>query len=566
MARFTRLRDLSIRGKLIVAFSTLMLLFIALGGAALQRFDAMEASARELSTNYALAIGYLGDMRQAVMAHRAAMLRTLVVRDTSADAAVQFDASLKKIDDRLAQAEAKYAPTVDSPEEKQLYQEYRTNWDKFLAGNAPFRGLVLAGKYDEATATVRQFATVGADVDAALQKDAAFNEEFATRLADKITADNRTGFWVVILIGAASVTIATFAGWLLARTIATPVRLITGAMNRLAEHDLTTEIIGVGRGDEIGAMASAVQVFKDNMITADRDAAERAAELVAKGQRATKLDALVRDFEAKAAGLVQTLGSASTQMETTARSMAVTATRTTEQAAEVGTAAEAASAGAQTVASAADELSASISEISRQVDQSSKITSEAVAAAQRTDTIVHALADAAQKIGDVVGLITNIAGQTNLLALNATIEAARAGDAGKGFAVVASEVKGLAGQTAKATEEISTQISQIQSATKEAVAAIREITETISQVSTIATTIAAAMEEQGSATAEIARSVQRTAANTEAVRENIAGVKQSAADTGTAAGQVLDSAGHLSHQADDLTREVSGFVEGVRAA
>jgi methyl-accepting chemotaxis protein len=407
---------------------------------------------------------------------------------------------------------------------------------------------------------------VGVEVDTALQKDAAFNEQVTTGLADSITAQNRTGFWVVVLMGVASVTIATFAGWLLARTIATPVHLITGAMNRLAQHDLTTEIIGVGRGDEIGAMASAVQVFKDNMIAADRDAAEHAAEQVAKEQRATRLDALVRDFEVKAAGLVQTLASASTQMETTARSMSATASRTSEQAAEVGTSAEAASAGAQTVASAADELSASISEISRQVDQSSKITSEAVAAAQRTDTIVHALADAAQKIGDVVGLITNIAGQTNLLALNATIEAARAGDAGKGFAVVASEVKGLAGQTAKATEEISSQISQIQSATKEAVAAIREITDTISQVSTIATTIAAAMEEQGSATAEIARSVQRTAANTEAVRENIAGVKQSAADTGTAAGQVLDSAGHLSHQADDLTREVSGFVEGVRAA
>ncbi len=566
MALFVRLRDLSIRGKLIVAFSALMLLFIALGGAALQRFGTMEASARELSTNYALAIGDLGDMRQAVMAHRAAMLRALVVRDTTADAAAKFDSALKKIDDQLAKAEAKYAPTVDTAEEKQLYQEYRTNWDKFLTGTASFRELVLGGKYDEAAANVRQLAAVGVDVDTALQKDAAFNAEFATRLADKITADNQTGFWAVVLIGVASITIATFAGWLLARTIATPVRLITGAMNRLAERDLTTEIIGVGRGDEIGAMASAVQVFKDNMIAADRDAAERAAEQVAKEQRATRLDSLVRDFEAKAAGLVQTLASASTQMETTARSMSATAARTTEQAAEVGTSAEAASAGAQTVASAADELSASISEISRQVDQSSKITSEAVAAAQRTDTIVHALADAAQKIGDVVGLITNIAGQTNLLALNATIEAARAGDAGKGFAVVASEVKGLAGQTAKATEEISSQISQIQSATKEAVAAIREITDTISQVSTIATTIAAAMEEQGSATAEIARSVQRTAANTEAVRENIAGVKQSAADTGTAAGQVLDSAGHLSHQADDLTREVSGFVEGVRAA
>jgi methyl-accepting chemotaxis protein len=220
----------------------------------------------------------------------------------------------------------------------------------------------------------------------------------------------------------------------------------------------------------------------------------------------------------------------------------------------------------QTVAAAAEELTASIHEISRQVAQSAKITGKAVDDARRTDTIVRALADGAQKIGDVVQLITGIAAHTNLLALNATIEAARAGDAGKGFAVVASEVKSLAGQTAKATEEIGAQIRQIQDATGEAVQAINAIGTTIEEVNVIASNIAAAVEEQGAATAEIARNVQQTAASTQKVTVTIASVSQAANDTGAAAGQVLSAAGGLSQQASQLTNEVNDFVAGVRAA
>ena len=220
----------------------------------------------------------------------------------------------------------------------------------------------------------------------------------------------------------------------------------------------------------------------------------------------------------------------------------------------------------QAVAAAAEELSASIGEISRQVSQSSEITGQAVVDARRTDAIVRALAEGAERIGHVVGLIISIAGQTNLLALNATIEAARAGDAGKGFAVVASEVKSLAQQTAKATEEIGTQVGQIQSATKEAVEAIRVITGTIEEVSSIAVSIAAAVEEQGAATAEIARSVQQTAQSARDVTVNIGDVSQAATNTGTAADQVLDAATDLSRQAERLTSEVDGFITEVRAA
>ncbi|MEJ0016514.1 MAG: methyl-accepting chemotaxis protein [Acetobacteraceae bacterium] len=560
------LRNLSIRNKLIVALCTLVFLLLALGGMAIQKFAAMEANTRELVTNSAMAIAYLSDMRQAAMAYRASLLRALVLRESDPAATDRLAASLSARVEQLDQAAKKYAPTVDAGEESQLFNEFQAKWAMFQQGTQPMLTMLRNGRFDEATANVKQLAPLGQEIDAILQKDAVYNQKSTAALADEVTQQNGTGFWEVVVGMLVAVLIAVLAGWLLVRSIATPVRRLTDGMHRLAQHDLTTVIEGVERRDEIGAMASAVQVFKDSMIEADRLATERAAELVAKEERAAKLDTLVRAFEVKTDGLVQSLASASDQMEATARSMTATAARTTQQAAEVGNSAEAASAGAQTVASAAEELSASISEISRQVDQSSKITGDAVAAAQRTDAIVHALAEGAQKIGDVVELINSIAGQTNLLALNATIEAARAGDAGKGFAVVASEVKNLANQTAKATDDISAQISQIQSATKEAVAAIRNITDTISQVSTIAATIAAAVEEQGSATAEIARSVQRTAANTEAVRSHIAGVSEAANDAGVTAGQVLDAAGGLSHHAQDLSREVGGFVAGVRAA
>jgi methyl-accepting chemotaxis protein len=562
MSVSSSLRDLSIRNKLVIAFATLVILFAVLGGTAMQRFAAMDASAHSLATNYALAIGHLGDIRQAVLSYRATLLRALALRDSSAAAMSALDTALQKLDEQLDQAVAKYAPTVDTDVEKQYHQVFQSKWAEFRQGTQPLRALIGAGKFDESLALVRVLGPLGNEIEAVLQNDAVFNQTSAADLAEEVTQENRTGFRVVVATVLVSVLIAALAGWMLVRAIAVPVRAITSAMHSLANRDMAAAIPGVGRGDEIGAM----QVFKENMVAADRQAAERAAEQTAKEERAARLAGLVRDFETKVAGLVQALASASTEMEATARSMTATAGRTSEQARQASGSAEAASAGAQTVASAAEQLSASIGEISRQVDQSAKITGEAVVAAQRTGAIVHALAEGAQKIGDVVGLITSIAGQTNLLALNATIEAARAGDAGKGFAVVASEVKGLAQQTANATEDIRAQINQIQSATQEAVEAIRDITGTIGQVSAIAATIAAAMEEQGSATAEIARSVQQTATSTEQVRSSITGISQAATDTGAAAGDVLGSAGEFSRQAQDLSREVSGFVAGVRAA
>ncbi|WMT78587.1 HAMP domain-containing methyl-accepting chemotaxis protein [Bradyrhizobium sp. Ash2021] len=350
------------------------------------------------------------------------------------------------------------------------------------------------------------------------------------------------------------------------RRVCKPIVDLTARMSSLASGDLASEIEGAGRGDEIGAMASAVQVFKDNMIKADRLAAEKEAENEIKMRRARVLDDLTRAFETKVSELVGGLSSASAVMEDTAQSMSSTASDTNRQAAVVAAASEQTSTNVQTVASATEELTSSISEIGRQVAQSTEIAARAVENARRTGDTARSLAEGAQKIGDVVTLIQNIAAQTNLLALNATIEAARAGDAGRGFAVVASEVKSLAGQTAKATTEISEQIAAIQAASDQTVTAIGNVAEVIAEIDQIGIAIASAIEEQGSATKEISRSVQEAARGTQEVNANISGVQRAADDTGAAASQVLGAAEQLSSQSKDLTGQVNRFLAEVRAA
>jgi len=353
---------------------------------------------------------------------------------------------------------------------------------------------------------------------------------------------------------------------LLIRTISTPIGAMTAAMARLANGDTTSPIPATERGDEVGAMARAVQVFRDNRIQAEHLRAAQESDRVARERRASRIETETQQFDTVVGGLLTTVSTSATRMQGTASAMSGSAEDCSRQAAAVASAAEQISANVQTVASAAEELSASIGEISRQVSQSSRIAGTAVDRARQTNETVNGLAVAAARIGEVVTLITDIASQTNLLALNATIEAARAGEAGKGFAVVAGEVKILANQTAKATEEIGQQIAGIQQETAEAVQAIKGIAAIIADINEIGIVVAAAVEEQGAAAQEIARNVQQAALGTAQVTTNIAGVQRATELAGQASGEVLGAAETLSHEAERLQGAVQTFLGEVRAA
>ena len=371
---------------------------------------------------------------------------------------------------------------------------------------------------------------------------------------------------MLIALGLAIVVVSGFS-FLIGRSVSRALSAMVLAMTRLASGDSAVVIPGVGRKDEVGEMAGAVQVFKTNMIDAERLRIEQSEiEQRQLQQRKADMRRLADDFESAVGEIIETVSSASTELEASAGTLTSTAGRAEELTSVVAAASEEASSNVQSVASATEELTSSVNEISRQVQESARIAADAVDQARQTNNRVGELSKAAARIGDVVELISTIAGQTNLLALNATIEAARAGEAGRGFAVVASEVKALAEQTAKATGEIGQQITGIQAATQESVGAIRGISDTIAKLSDISSTIAAAVEEQGAATQEISRNVQKAAQGTQGVSSNITDVQRGAAETGSASSQVLSSAQSLSTESNRLKLEVDKFLATVRAA
>ncbi|WP_322514337.1 cache domain-containing protein [Rhodopseudomonas palustris] len=384
---------------------------------------------------------------------------------------------------------------------------------------------------------------------------------------DDLDAQTWSATQRLLMAAAFALLIITLVSIIVARGITRPIDAITAAMKNLAAGRLDAEIPGIGRRDEIGEMAGAVEVFKHNAIERQRlEAEQHQAEARAAAQRKADTKRLADEFERAIGEIVETVSSASHELEASATTLTTTAERSQHLATMVSAASEEASTNVQSVASATEEMSSSVNEISRQVQDSARIAHEAVEQARTTNGRVEELAKAAARIGDVVELINTIAGQTNLLALNATIEAARAGEAGRGFAVVAAEVKALAEQTAKATGEISQQINGIQSATEQSVTAIKEIGGTIGRMSEISSTIASAVEEQGAATQEISRNVQQAAIGTQQVSVNITDVQRGATETGSASSQVLSAAKSLSQDSNRLKLEVSKFLDNVRAA
>jgi methyl-accepting chemotaxis protein len=351
-------------------------------------------------------------------------------------------------------------------------------------------------------------------------------------------------------------------------TIARPMTALTRSMRELANGNFAVVLPGLGRKDEIGDIAGAVENFKVKAEERAREEAEtkiRQDKIAAEERRADMIR-LADQFETAVGEIIETVSSASNELEASAKTLTSTADRGQHVATTVAAASEEASTNVQSVASATEELSSSINEISRQVQESARVASNAVDQARATTDRVSELSKAATRIGDVVELINTIAGQTNLLALNATIEAARAGEAGRGFAVVASEVKALAEQTAKATGEIGQQISGIQTATQVSVGAIKDISGTIEKLSEISSTIAAAIEEQGAATQEISRNVQQASQGTRQVSANVTDVQRGATETGSASARVLSAAQLLSADSNRLKLEVGKFLDSVRAA
>jgi methyl-accepting chemotaxis protein len=373
---------------------------------------------------------------------------------------------------------------------------------------------------------------------------------------------------LILMLAAGGLLLGVVWAFLLGAGISRPMTAMCSAMRELAAGKFDVVLPGLGRRDELGEMASAVEEFKVQAVAkAEREAATQEAQ--SKASSATRRAELIRfadEFESAVGSIVSNVSASAVQLETAASTLTRTAETTQSLSSQVAGASEEASSNMQSVATATEELSASVNEIGRRVKESSKIADAAVHQAEQTDARIGKLSRAAQEIGDVVKLITAIAEQTNLLALNATIEAARAGDAGRGFAVVASEVKSLASQTAKATDEISNHISGMQDATQESVAAIKEIGGTIGQISDIASTIASAVEQQSSATQEIARSVQNVAQGTQEAAASVMQVNRGATETGSASEEVLNSARSLSTEGTRLRGELDRFMANIRAA
>lgn len=462
---------------------------------------------------------------------------------------------------------AEYTGTYLTPEEKVLVDKFDTAYKVLLVASGKASQMINASALEEYRAYQmgefeKAYDTAKRPIDQLLTLQVDVAKQEYDKAAESAKLSNTLNVAVAIIV----IALGAGIGFLIARSITKPLGGMLGVMKQLANGNIHVEVPDAERGDEIGDIAKTVQVFRDNAQAMEKMKADQEAEKKkAEDERKATLVALADTFNREVGTIVDSVSTSAGTLREAATDLSSTAEETSRQSATVAAAAEQASANVQTVASASEELSSSISEIGQRVGDASQIASVAVEEARKTNEIVGKLAASAQKVGEVVGLINEIAAQTNLLALNATIEAARAGDAGKGFAVVASEVKGLANQTARATEDISSQITSIQTETKTAVTAIKDIGLTINKISEISAAIASAVEEQNAATKEISRNVQEASTGTTEVSSNIVNVKHAAEITGKSASVVLDASSTLSAESTKLKEKLGAFLRSLKA-
>jgi methyl-accepting chemotaxis protein len=554
----------SIRTKITVVVAFLLVAMSAMGALNIRQMYTINSATVDIVNNWLPSVRALGELRAATITYRAIVRSHLLATD-EAGKQLQEDLLAKWITN-TDKARKAYEPLITSAEERALYDEFSTSWAEYLAGAKEV--LVLSRKNEDKEARVlhAKASLAGVKGDETLQKDVLLNSKGADAAGSQAAEGFDNDIKIVLSSLLLTIVIGIGAAVFLVRGVSAGIKSIVAPMQALGNGDLTAQVPHQGEKTEIGAMAEALQVFKQALIAkkAADEAAARDAD--AKIERGRRVDSITRDFESLIGEIVATVSSASTQLEASAGTLTTTAERAQQLTTTVAAASEEASTNVRSVASATEEMASSINEIGRQVQDSARMAGEAVDQARKTNDRVSELSKAAARIGDVVELINTIAGQTNLLALNATIEAARAGEAGRGFAVVASEVKALAEQTAKATGEIGQQITGIQTATQDSVNAIKEIGGTIEKLCEISSTIASAVEEQGAATQEISRNVQQAAHGTQQVSSNITDVQRGASETGSASSQVLAAAQSLSGDSNRLKLEVGKFLNSVRAA
>ncbi|MEA1831689.1 methyl-accepting chemotaxis protein [Methylobacterium durans] len=559
---------LSIKSILMSLFAVMALMTAAQGLFIVHETRTMRDHLDQIATNWLPSVDIVNRINTITSDYRLRQYRLATLGDDAGSFAEAVELLGRQVT-LLADARKTYEPMISSPTERSTYETFSTLWERYVAATAPIQAAAARGESAGALRLVadpdaRKLYDASGDV---LDRLVEINRQgAASEAAGGVASATRSGS-VSLASLALAIGLALSAATLCFFWIARPITGITASMRVLAEGDTGREIPGAHRRDEIGAMAAAVQVFKDNLIRTRQLEVETAqARTDAETQRKAVLRDMADRFEQAVGGIVGTVSGSAGQLQLTATGMTSAAGETAAQSATVAAAAEQAGSNVATVAAAAEELGASVAEIGRQVDGSSQLAASAVTEADATNELVRNLAESATRIGEVVALISTIADQTNLLALNATIEAARAGEAGRGFAVVATEVKELAGQTGRATGEIERQIGAIQAATGQAVGAIGGISARIREMNAVAAAIAAAVEEQGAATREIVRNVGQAAVGTGEVSANIAGVASAADETGAAAAQVLASASDLTGQATALDREVRSFLATIRAA